>query len=161
MSGKIREKGFALIGYCCSRPAFGDGRYAVLPLVRNESALVVPTRKATSPITTTEAGMEKMTATSALCMSDKSPTAATIHNLGNDKPACRRGLQYVFTYRRIQTGARKSRVQNHQCGRFRGSFRSDHPHQSGCNARESLATGHMTRDVEVAQIPDSVWRVFR
>src|SRR5438309_331599 len=110
-----------------------------------------------------EAGMEKMTADlGALYEKTKSPSAATIIALGNDKPGLPGvGYNYVFNVQANADGSPKSRVQTISAGDFAGLSAQIIPINLDVTAtRVSGAQAHMTRDVEVAQIPVFQFGVF-
>jgi len=110
-----------------------------------------------------EAGMEKMTADlGALYEKTKSPSAATITGLGNDKPALPDvGYNYIFNVQANADGSPKSRVQTISAGDFAGLSAQIIPINLDVTAtRISGAQAHMTRDVEVAQIPVFQFGVF-
>ena len=163
MSGKIREKGFALIGVLLFLVLLSAMAVTLSYTVRTEKRISGSDQEGNLAYYDAEAGMEKMTADlGALYEKTKSPTAATITNLGNDKPGLPDvGYNYVFNVQANPDGSPKSRVQTISAGDFAGLSAQIIPINLDVTAtRISGAQAHMTRDVEVAQIPVFQFGVF-
>ena len=140
MSGKIREKGFALIGVLLFLVLLSAMAVTLSYTVRTEKRISGSDQEGNLAYYDAEAGMEKMTADlGALYEKTKSPTAATITDLGNDKPGLPDvGYNYVFNVQANPDGSPQKPRTNHQCRRFRRPFRADHPNQPGCDGNASL-----------------------
>src|SRR6185312_11660177 len=113
-----------------------------------------------------EAGMEKMTADlGALYEKTKSPSAATITALKDGAPSLP-GVSYspsgyTFNVQANPDGSPTSHVQTISAGDFAGLSAQIIPINLDVIAtRVSGAQAHMTRDVEVAQIPVVQFGVF-
>jgi len=110
-----------------------------------------------------EAGMEKMTADlGALYEKTKSPQAQTIKDLGNDQPVLPDvRYKYIFNVVANADGTPQSHVQTISAGDFAGLSAQIIPINLDVTAtRTTGAQAHMTRDVEVAQIPVFQFGVF-
>ncbi|HWS16835.1 MAG TPA: pilus assembly PilX N-terminal domain-containing protein [Candidatus Elarobacter sp.] len=163
MSGKIREKGFALIGVLLFLVLLSAMAVTLAYTVRTEKRIGGSDQEGNLAYYDSEAGMEKMTADlGALYEKTKSPTAAMITNLGNDKPGLPDvGYTYVFNVTANPDGSPASRVQTISAGDFAGLSAQIIPINLDVTAtRISGAQAHMTRDVEVAQIPVFQFGVF-
>ena len=163
MSGKTREKGFALIGVLLFLVLLSAMAITLSYTVRTEKRIGGSDQEGNLAYYDAEAGMEKMTADlGALYEKTKSPSAATITALGTDKPALPDvGYNYVFNVVANADGSPKSRVQTISAGDFAGLSAQIIPINLDVTAtRVSGAQAHMTRDVEVAQIPVFQFGVF-
>ena len=163
MSGKIREKGFALIGVLLFLVLLSAMAITLSYTVRTEKRIGGSDQEGNLAYYDAEAGMEKMTADlGALYEKTKSPSAATISALGNDKPALPDvGYKYVFNVVANPDGSPQSHVQTISAGDFAGLSAQIIPINLDVTAtRVSGAQAHMTRDVEVAQIPVFQFGVF-
>jgi hypothetical protein len=163
MSGKIREKGFALIGVLLFLVLLSAMAVTLSYTVRTEKRISGSDQEGNLAYYDAEAGMEKMTADlGALYEKTKSPLAATISGLGNDQPALPDvGYKYVFNVVANPDGSPQSHVQTISAGDFAGLSAQIIPINLDVTAtRVSGAQAHMTRDVEVAQIPVFQFGVF-
>jgi hypothetical protein len=163
MSGKIREKGFALIGVLLFLVLLSAMAITLSYTVRTEKRIGGSDQEGNLAYYDAEAGMEKMTADlGALYEKTKSPSAATISALGNDKPGLPDvGYKYVFNVVANPDGSPQSHVQTISAGDFAGLSAQIIPINLDVTAtRVSGAQAHMTRDVEVAQIPVFQFGVF-
>jgi hypothetical protein len=163
MSAKTREKGFALIGVLLFLVLLSAMAVTLSYTVRTEKRIGGSDQEGNLAYYDAEAGMEKMTADlGALYEKTKSPSAATIAGLGNDKPVLPDvGYKYVFNVQANADGSPKSRVQTISAGDFAGLSAQIIPINLDVTAtRVSGAQAHMTRDVEVAQIPVFQFGVF-
>src|SRR5438270_11111110 len=163
MSGKIREKGFALIGVLLFLVLLSAMAITLSYTVRTEKRIGGSDQEGNLAYYDAEAGMEKMTADlGALYEKTKSPSAATITGLGNDKPALPDvGYKYVFNVVANPDGSPQSHVQTISGGDFAGLSAQIIPINLDVTAtRVSGAQAHMTRDVEVAQVPVFQFGVF-
>src|SRR5579871_12348 len=163
MSGKTREKGFALIGVLLLLVLLSAMAITLSYTVRTEKRIGGSDQEGNLAYYDAEAGMEKMTADlGALYEKTKSPSAATITGLGNDKPALPDvGYKYVFNVVANPDGSPQSHVQTISAGDFAGLSAQIIPINLDVTAtRVSGAQAHMTRDVEVAQIPVFQFGVF-
>ncbi|MGB8128210.1 MAG: PilX N-terminal domain-containing pilus assembly protein [Candidatus Angelobacter sp.] len=163
MSGKIREKGFALIGVLLFLVLLSAMAITLSYTVRTEKRIGGSDQEGNLAYYDTEAGMEKMTADlGALYEKTKSPLAATITALGNDKPGLPDvSYNYVFHVTANPDGSPASHVQTISAGDFAGLSAQIIPINLDVTAtRVSGAQAHMTRDVEVAQIPVFQFGVF-
>ena len=163
MSGKTREKGFALIGVLLFLVLLSAMAITLSYTVRTEKRIGGSDQEGNLAYYDAEAGMEKMTADlGALYEKTKSPSAATISALGNDKPVLPDvGYNYIFNVQANADGSPKSRVQTISAGDFAGLSAQIIPINLDVTAtRVSGAQAHMTRDVEVAQIPVFQFGVF-
>ena len=87
MSGKTREKGFALIGVLLFLVLLSAMAVTLSYTVRTEKRIGGSDQEGNLAYYDAEAGMEKMTADlGALYEKTKSPSAQTIKDLGNDQP---------------------------------------------------------------------------
>ena len=163
MSGKIREKGFALIGVLLFLVLLSAMAITLSYTVRTEKRIGGSDQEGNLAYYDAEAGMEKMTADlGALYEKTKSPSAATIAALGNDKPVLPDvGYNYIFNVQANADGSPKSHVQTISAGDFAGLSAQIIPINLDVTAtRITGAQAHMTRDVEVAQIPVFQFGVF-
>ena len=163
MSAKTREKGFALIGVLLFLILLSAMAVTLSYTVRTEKRIGGSDQEGNLAYYDAEAGMEKMTADlGALYEKTKSPSAATISGLGADKPVLPDvGYNYVFNVQANADGSPKSRVQTISAGDFAGLSAQIIPINLDVTAtRVSGAQAHMTRDVEVAQIPVFQFGVF-
>ncbi|HEV7552844.1 MAG TPA: pilus assembly PilX N-terminal domain-containing protein, partial [Candidatus Angelobacter sp.] len=163
LSGKTREKGFALIGVLLFLVLLSAMAVTLSYTVRTEKRIGGSDQEGNLAYYDAEAGMEKMTADlGALYEKTKSPSAATIISLGNDKPGLPDvGYSYIFNVQANPDGSPKSRVQTISAGDFAGLSAQIIPINLDVTAtRISGAQSHMTRDVEVAQIPVFQFGVF-
>src|SRR4051794_21509209 len=163
MSKKSRQKGFALIGVLLFLVLLSAMAITLSYTVRTEKRIGGSDQEGNLAYYDAEAGMEKMTADlGALYEKTKSPSAATITGLGNDKPVLPDvGYNYVFNVQANADGSPKSRVQTISAGDFAGLSAQIIPINLDVTAtRVSGAQAHMTRDVEVAQIPVFQFGVF-
>jgi hypothetical protein len=163
MCGKTREKGFALIGVLLFLVLLSAMAITLSYTVRTEKRIGGSDQEGNLAYYDAEAGMEKMTADlGALYEKTKSPSAATISALGNDKPALPDvGYKYVFNVVANADGSPQSHVQTISAGDFAGLSAQIIPINLDVTAtRVSGAQAHMTRDVEVAQIPVFQFGVF-
>jgi hypothetical protein len=163
MSGKTREKGFALIGVLLFLVLLSAMAVTLSYSVRTEKRIGGSDQEGNLAYYDAEGGMEKMTADlGALYEKTKSPLAATITALGNDKP----GLpdvtyNYVFNVQANPDGSPVSHVQTISAGDFAGLSAQIIPINLDVTAtRTTGAQAHITRDVEVAQIPVFQFGVF-
>lgn len=163
MSAKTREKGFALIGVLLFLILLSAMAVTLSYTVRTEKRIGGSDQEGNLAYYDAEAGMEKMTADlGALYEKTKSPSAATISALGNDKPVLPDvGYKYVFNVVANPDGSPQSHVQTISAGDFAGLSAQIIPINLDVTAtRVSGAQAHMTRDVEVAQIPVFQFGVF-
>lgn len=163
MSGKNHAKGFAMIGALLFLILLSAMAVTLAYTVRTEKRIGGSDQEGNLAYYDSEAGMEKMTADlGALYEKTKSPTAAMITNLGNDKPGLPDvGYNYVFNVQANPDGSPASRVQTISAGDFAGLSAQIIPINLDVTAtRISGAQSHMTRDVEVAQIPVFQFGVF-
>jgi hypothetical protein len=166
MSGKTREKGFALIGVLLFLVLLSAMAITLSYTVRTEKRIGGSDQEGNLAYYDAEAGMEKMTADlGALYEKTKSPSAATITALGNGAPdlpgVSYAPAGYVFNVQANADGSPKSRVQTISAGDFAGLSAQIIPINLDVTAtRVSGAQAHMTRDVEVAQIPVFQFGVF-
>ncbi|HEY2363596.1 MAG TPA: pilus assembly PilX N-terminal domain-containing protein [Candidatus Angelobacter sp.] len=163
MSAKTREKGFALIGVLLFLVLLSAMAVTLSYTVRTEKRIGGSDQEGNLAYYDAEAGMEKMTADlGALYEKTKSPSAATIIALGADKPGLPGvGYNYVFNVTANPDGSPASRVQTISAGDFAGLSAQIIPINLDVTAtRISGAQAHMTRDVEVAQIPVFQFGVF-
>lgn len=163
MSAKTREKGFALIGVLLFLVLLSAMAVTLSYTVRTEKRIGGSDQEGNLAYYDAEAGMEKMTADlGALYEKTKSPSAATITALGNDKPGLPGvGYNYVFNVAANPDGSPTSHVQTISAGDFAGLSAQIIPINLDVTAtRISGAQAHMTRDVEVAQIPVFQFGVF-
>jgi len=163
MSAKTREKGFALIGVLLFLVLLSAMAVTLSYTVRTEKRIGGSDQEGNLAYYDAEAGMEKMTADlGALYEKTKSPSAATITALGADKPGLPGvGYNYVFNVTANPDGSPASRVQTISAGDFAGLSAQIIPINLDVTAtRISGAQAHMTRDVEVAQIPVFQFGVF-
>ena len=163
MSGKTREKGFALIGVLLFLVLLSAMAVTLAYSVRTEKRIGGSDQEGNLAYYDAEGGMEKMTADlGALYEKNKSPSAATIIALGADKP----GLpdvtyNYVFNVTANPDGSPASHVQTISAGDFAGLSAQIIPINLDVTAtRTTGAQAHITRDVEVAQIPVFQFGVF-
>ncbi|HEY2172091.1 MAG TPA: pilus assembly PilX N-terminal domain-containing protein, partial [Candidatus Angelobacter sp.] len=166
MSGKTREKGFALIGVLLFLVLLSAMAVTLSYTVRTEKRIGGSDQEGNLAYYDAEAGMEKMTADlGALYEKTKSPSAATITALGNGAPSLP-GVSYapagyVFNVQANPDGSPVSHVQTISAGDFAGLSAQIIPINLDVIAtRVSGAQAHMTRDVEVAQIPVFQFGVF-
>src|SRR4051794_9592760 len=121
MSKKSRQKGFALIGVLLFLVLLSAMAITLSYTVRTEKRIGGSDQEGNLAYYDAEAGMEKMTADlGALYEKTKSPSAATIIALGNDKPGLP-GVSYapagyVFNVQANADGSPKSRVQTSSAG---------------------------------------------
>lgn len=163
MSAKTREKGFALIGVLLFLVLLSAMAVTLSYTVRTEKRIGGSDQEGNLAYYDAEAGMEKMTADlGALYEKTKSPSAATITALGADKPGLPGvGYNYVFNVTANADGSPVSHVQTISSGDFAGLSAQIIPINLDVIAtRVSGAQAHMTRDVEVAQIPVFQFGVF-
>ena len=163
MSAKTREKGFALIGVSAIPILLSAMAVTLSYTVRTEKRIGGSNQEGNLAYYDAEAGMEKMTADlGALYEKTKSPSAATISALGNDQPTLPDvGYKYVFNVVANPDGSPQSHVQTISAGDFAGLSAQIIPINLDVTAtRVSGAQAHMTRDVEVAQIPVFQFGVF-
>jgi Tfp pilus assembly protein PilX len=159
MSGKIREKGFALIGVLLFLVLLSAMAVTLSYTVRTEKRIGGSDQEGNLAYYDAEAGMEKMTADlGALYEKTKSPQAQTIKDLGNGAPnlpgVSYAPAGYVFNVQANPDGSPTSHVQTISAGDFAGLSAQIIPINLDVIAtRDSGAQAHMTRDVEVAQIP--------
>ncbi|MGC2743449.1 MAG: pilus assembly PilX N-terminal domain-containing protein [Candidatus Angelobacter sp.] len=163
MSGKTREKGFALIGVLLFLVLLSAMSVTLAYSVRTEKRIGGSDQEGNLAYYDAEGGMEKMTADlGALYEKTKSPSAATIIALGADKP----GLpdvtyNYAFNVTANPDGSPASHVQTISAGDFAGLSAQIIPINLDVTAtRTTGAQAHITRDVEVAQIPVFQFGVF-
>jgi hypothetical protein len=163
MCGKTREKGFALIGVLLFLVLLSAMAITLSYTVRTEKRIGGSDQEGNLAYYDAEAGMEKMTADlGALYEKTKSPQAQTIRDLGNDQPALPDvGYKYVFNVAANADGSPQSHVQTISAGDFAGLSAQIIPINLDVTAtRTTGAQAHMTRDVEVAQIPVFQFGVF-
>jgi len=163
MSGKIREKGFALIGVLLFLVLLSAMAITLSYTVRTEKRIGGSDQEGNLAYYDAEAGMEKMTADlGALYEKTKSPQAQTIKDLGNDQPVLPAvSYKYIFNVQANADGSPVSHVQTISAGDFAGLSAQIIPINLDVTAtRVSGAQAHMTRDVEVAQIPVFQFGVF-
>jgi hypothetical protein len=163
MSGKIREKGFALIGVLLFLVLLSAMAITLSYTVRTEKRIGGSDQEGNLAYYDAEAGMEKMTADlGALYEKTKSPQAQTIKDLGNDQPVLPDvRYKYIFNVVANADGSPASHVQTISAGDFAGLSAQIIPINLDVIAtRVSGAQAHMTRDVEVAQIPVFQFGVF-
>ncbi len=166
MSGKIREKGFALIGVLLFLVLLSAMAVTLSYTVRTEKRIGGSDQEGNLAYYDAEAGMEKMTADlGALYEKTKSPQAQTIKDLGNGAPnlpgVSYAPAGYVFNVQANPDGSPTSHVQTISAGDFAGLSAQIIPINLDVIAtRVSGAQAHMTRDVEVAQIPVFQFGVF-
>jgi hypothetical protein len=164
MSGKIREKGFALIGVLLFLVLLSAMAVTLSYTVRTEKRIGGSDQEGNLAYYDAEAGMEKMTADlGALYEKTKSPSAATITALGADQPNLPgvSSYNYVLHVTANPDGSPASHVQTISAGDFAGLSAQIIPINLDVTAtRVSGTQAHMTRDVEVAQIPVFQFGVF-
>ncbi len=164
MSGKTREKGFALIGVLLFLVLLSAMAITLSYTVRTEKRIGGSDQEGNLAYYDAEAGMEKMTADlGALYEKTKSPSAPTIKALGNDQPNLPgiSSYNYIFNVAQNPDGSPTSHVQTISAGDFAGLSAQIIPINLDVTAtRISGAQAHMTRDVEVAQIPVFQFGVF-
>jgi hypothetical protein len=163
MSGKIREKGFALIGVLLFLVLLSAMAITLSYTVRTEKRIGGSDQEGNLAYYDAEAGMEKMTADlGALYEKTKSPQAQTIKDLGNDQPVLPDvRYKYIFNVVANADGTPQSHVQTISAGDFAGLSAQIIPINLDVTAtRTTGAQAHMTRDVEVAQIPVFQFGVF-
>jgi hypothetical protein len=164
MSGKTRQKGFALIGVLLFLVLLSAMAITLSYTVRTEKRIGGSDQEGNLAYYDAEAGMEKMTADlGALYEKTKSPSAPTIIALGNDQPNLPgvARYNYVFNVTANPDGSPQSHVQTISAGDFAGLSAQIIPINLDVTAtRVSGAQAHMTRDVEVAQIPVFQFGVF-
>lgn len=164
ISGKTREKGFALIGVLLFLVLLSAMAVTLAYSVRTEKRIGGSDQEGNLAYYDAEAGMEKMTADlGALYEKTKSPSAATITALGADQPNLPgvSNYNYVFHVTANPDGSPASHVQTISAGDFAGLSAQIIPINLDVTAtRTTGAQAHMTRDVEVAQIPVFQFGVF-
>ncbi|HEX3154247.1 MAG TPA: pilus assembly PilX N-terminal domain-containing protein, partial [Candidatus Angelobacter sp.] len=164
MYRKTREKGFALIGVLLFLVLLSAMAITLSYTVRTEKRIGGSDQEGNLAYYDAEAGMEKMTADlGALYEKTKSPQAQTIKDLGNDQPNLPgvSNYKYIFNVTANPDGSPTSRVQTISAGDFAGLSAQVIPINLDVTAtRVSGAQAHMTRDVEVAQIPVFQFGVF-
>jgi hypothetical protein len=164
MSGKTREKGFALIGVLLFLVLLSAMAVTLTYTVRTEKRIGGSDQEGNLAYYDAEAGMEKMTADlGALYEKTKSPKASTITDLGKDQPNLPgiSSYKYVFNVQANPDGSPTSHVQTISAGDFAGLSAQIIPINLDVTAtRVSGAQAHMTRDVEVAQVPVFQFGVF-
>ena len=163
ISGKRRENGFALIAVLLFLVLLSAMAVTLAYTVRTEKRIGGSDQEGNIAYYDAEAGMEKMTADlGTLFTKTKSPTAQTIRDLGNDKPSLPDvGYKYVFNVQANPDGSPASHVQTISAGDFAGLSAQIIPINLDVTAtRITGAQAHLTRDVEVAQIPVFQFGVF-
>jgi hypothetical protein len=163
MSGKTRQQGFALIGVLLFLVLLSAMAVTLAYTVRTEKRIGGSDQEGNLAYYDAEAGMEKMTADlGALYEKTKSPKASTITDLGKDQPNLPDvGYKYVFNVQANPDGSPASHVQTISAGDFAGLSAQIIPINLDVTAtRISGAQAHMTRDVEVAQVPVFQFGVF-
>jgi len=164
MSAKTREKGFALIGVLLFLVLLSAMAVTLSYTVRTEKRIGGSDQEGNLAYYDAEAGMEKMSADlGALYEKTKSPQAKTITDLGKDQPNLPgvATYNYVFNVTANPDGSPASRVQTISAGDFAGLSAQVIPINLDVTAtRVSGAQAHITRDVEVAQIPVFQFGVF-
>jgi hypothetical protein len=164
MSAKTREKGFALIGVLLFLVLLSAMAITLSYTVRTEKRIGGSDQEGNLAYYDAEAGMEKMTADlGALYEKTKSPKAQTIKDLGNDQPNLPgvSSYNYIFNVTANPDGSPASHVQTISAGDFAGLSAQIIPINLDVTAtRISGTQAHMTRDVEVAQIPVFQFGVF-
>ncbi|MCU1332796.1 MAG: hypothetical protein JWM08_1788, partial [Candidatus Angelobacter sp.] len=164
MSGKTREKGFALIGVLLFLVLLSAMAVTLTYTVRTEKRIGGSDQEGNLAYYDAEAGMEKMTADlGALYEKTKSPKASTITDLGKDQPNLPgiSSYKYVFNVPANPDGSPTSHVQTISAGDFAGLSAQIIPINLDVTAtRISGAQAHMMRDVEVAQVPVFQFGVF-
>ena len=163
ISGKSREKGFALIAVLLFLVLLSAMAVTLAYTVRTEKRIGGSDQEGNIAYYDAEAGMEKMTADlGTLYTKTKSPTAQMIRDLGNDKPGLPDvGYKYVFNVEANPDGSPESHVQTISAGDFAGLSAQIIPINLDVTAtRITGAQAHLTRDVEVAQIPVFQFGVF-
>ncbi|HEX5433194.1 MAG TPA: pilus assembly PilX N-terminal domain-containing protein [Candidatus Angelobacter sp.] len=162
-SGKTREKGFALIAVLLFLVLLSAMAVTLAYTVRTDKRIGGSDQEGNIAYYDAEAGMEKMTADlGALFVKTKSPTAQMITDLGNDKPGLPDvGYNYVYNVQANADGSPVSHVQTISAGDFAGLSAQIIPINLDVTAtRVTGAQAHLTRDVEVAQIPVFQFGVF-
>ena len=166
MSAKTREKGFALIGVLLFLVLLSAMAVTLSYTVRTEKRIGGSDQEGNLAYYDAEAGMEKMTADlGALYEKTKSPSAVTITALKDGAPSLP-GVSYspsgyTFNVQANPDGSPTSHVQTISAGDFAGLSAQIIPINLDVTAtRVSGAQAHMTRDVEVAQIPVFQFGVF-
>lgn len=163
ISGKMREKGFALIAVLLFLVLLSAMAVTLAYTVRTEKRIGGSDQEGNIAYYDAEAGMEKMTADlGGLFVKTKSPTAQMIRDLGNDKPNLPDvGYNYVYNVPANPDGSPQSHVQTISAGDFAGLSAQIIPINLDVTAtRITGAQAHLTRDVEVAQIPVFQFGVF-
>ncbi|HKW75681.1 MAG TPA: pilus assembly PilX N-terminal domain-containing protein, partial [Terriglobales bacterium] len=159
----IRQRGFALIGVLLFLLLLSAMAVTLTYTVTTEKRMSGSDQEQNQAYYAAEAGMEKMTADlGALYTSNRSPSAQQIINLGNDKPNLP-GVGYLYSLSVPQNpdGTPQSRVQTISAGDMAGLSAQVIPISLDVTAtRVSAAQVHLTRDVEVAQIPVFQFGVF-
>ncbi|HWH57653.1 MAG TPA: PilX N-terminal domain-containing pilus assembly protein, partial [Terriglobales bacterium] len=158
-----REKGFALIAVLLFLVLLSAMAVTLAYTVRTEKRIGGSDQEGNIAYYDAEAGMEKMTADlGTLYTKTKSPTAQMIRDLGNDKPGLPDvGYKYVFNVQANPDGSPESHVQTISAGDFAGLSAQIIPINLDVTAtRITGAQAHLTRDVEVAQIPVFQFGVF-
>jgi type II secretory pathway pseudopilin PulG len=159
----IRQRGFALIGVLLFLLLLSAMAVTLTYSVTTEKRMSGSDQEQNQAYYAAEAGMEKMTADlGSLYTTNRSPSAQQIINLGNDKPNLP-GVGYAYSLSVPQNpdGSPQSRVQTISAGDMEGLSAQVIPISLDVVAtRFSGAQVHLTRDVEVAQIPVFQFGVF-
>jgi PilX N-terminal len=159
-----RERGFALIGVILFLFLLSAISVTLVYTTITEKRMAGSDQEGNEAYYAAEAGMEKMTADlGGLYVQTKAPSAAQITNLGNSKPSLPgvSYVNYVFSVPAKPDGSPASRVQTISAGEFAGLSAQIIPINLDVMAtRASGAQVHLTRDVEVAQIPVFQFGVF-
>lgn len=159
----VRQHGFALIGVMLFLLLLSAMAVTLTYTVTTEKRMSGSDQEQNQAYYSAEAGMEKMTADlGALYTSNRSPSAQQIINLGNDKPNLP-GVGYLYSLSVPQNpdGSPQSRVQTISAGDMAGLSAQVIPISLDVTAtRVSGAQVHLTRDVEVAEIPVFQFGVF-
>jgi hypothetical protein len=161
---KTRERGFALVGVILFLFLLSAISVTLVYTTITEKRMAGSDQEGNEAYYAAEAGMEKMTADlGGLYVQTKAPSAAQITNLGNSKPSLPgvSYVNYVFSVPAKPDGSPASRVQTISAGEFAGLSALIIPINLDVIAtRFSGAQVHLTRDVEVAQIPVFQFGVF-
>lgn len=159
----IRQRGFALIGVLLFLLLLSAMAVTLTYSVTTEKRMSGSDQEQNQAYYSAEAGMEKMTADlGALYTANRSPSAQQIIDLGNDKPNLP-GVGYLYSLSVPQNpdGSPQSRVQTISAGDMAGLSAQVIPISLDVVAtRVSGAQVHLTRDVEVAEIPVFQFGVF-
>jgi hypothetical protein len=161
--GRNPERGFALIGTLLFLVLLSALAVTLAYTVRTEKRIGGSDQEGNLAYYAAEAGMEKMTADlGTLYLKNQAPSAQQIIDLGNDKPGLPDvGYNYALKVAKNADGSPVSHVQTVSSGDEAGLSAMIIPITLDVTAtRISGAQVHLTRQVEVAQIPVFQFGVF-